>query len=211
MKHPPVNHSQSPLAAPRLAFLSVLSALLMPILLGACGPRVFEAGTAKVIEPGTPLAVEAPVVAARVEVTDDKIIIREKVQFDFDKATIRKESDSLLAEVAKVMNENPRLKKIRVEGHASSEGNYDHNVKLSKSRAKAVLDHLVNKGKVAKSRLESEGYGPDRPISSNDSESGREANRRVEFTILEQEYTVTTTTTDPETGEAKVETLEKAE
>lgn len=159
--------------------------LALPLLLGACGPRVFESGTAKVIEPGTPLAVEAPKEEPRVEVTDDKIVIREKIQFDFDKATIRPESDDLLAEIAKVMNENPRLKKIRVEGHASSEGGYEHNVKLSKSRAKAVLDHLVKKGKVDKKRLESEGYGPDRPIASNDSETGREINRRVEFTILE--------------------------
>ncbi len=206
MKHPPV-HRPSPRTAPRLVFSSVLA---LPLLLGACGPRVFESGTAKVIEPGTPLAVEAPE-EPRVEVTDDKIVIREKIQFDFDKATIRSESDDLLAEIAKVMNENPRLEKIRVEGHASSEGNYEHNVKLSKKRAKAVLDHLVKKGKVDKTRLESEGYGPDRPIASNDTETGRETNRRVEFTILEQDYTVTTTTVDPETGEEKVETEKKSD
>ena len=189
------------------------SVFALPLLLiTACGPRVFEAGTAKVIEPSAPaVAVEAPKEEARVEITDDKIIIREKIQFDFDKATIRPESDSLLAEIAKVMNDNPRLKKIRIEGHASSEGNYNHNVKLSKNRAKAVLDHLVKKGKVNKSRLESEGYGPDRPISSNDSEAGREANRRVEFTILEQEYTVTKKVVDPETGEEKIETEKKAD
>jgi outer membrane protein OmpA-like peptidoglycan-associated protein len=184
----------------------------LPLLIAACGPRVFEAGTAKVIEPSAPpVAVEAPKEEPRVEITDDKIIIREKIQFDFDKATIRPESDSLLAEIAKVMNDNPRLKKIRIEGHASSEGNYNHNVKLSKNRAKAVLDHLVKKGKVDKKRLESEGYGPDRPISSNDSETGREANRRVEFTILEQEYTVTKKVVDPETGEEKIETEKKAD
>jgi len=185
--------------------------LLLTGLLAGCGPRVFEGGTAKVIEPSQVLAVEAPVEPPRVEVSDDRIIIREKIQFDFDKATIRKESDSLLAEIAKVMNDNPRLQTIRIEGHASSEGGHDHNVKLSQRRAKAVLDHLVKNGKVAKKRLESEGYGPDRPIASNDSESGREANRRVEFMILAQEYTVTTTTIDPETGEAQVATEKKAD
>ncbi len=205
MKHPPVHR-------PFSRVLSRFSlALALPLLLAGCGPRVFESGTAKVIEPGTPLAVEAPKEEARVEVTDDKIVIREKIQFDFDKATIRPESDDLLAEIAKVMNDNPRLKKIRVEGHASSEGGYDHNVDLSKRRAKAVLDHLVRKGKVDKSRLESEGYGPDRPIASNDTESGRETNRRLEFTILEQEYTVTKTTVDPETGEKQVETESKVD
>lgn len=206
MKHPP--RLRPHLLASRLSRASVLA---LPLLVTACGPRVFEAGSAKVIEPGTPLAVEAPAEEPRVEVTDDKIVIREKIQFDFDKATIRSESNDLLAEIAKVMNENPRLKKIRIEGHASSEGNYDHNMKLSKNRAKAVLDHLVKKGKVDKARLESEGYGSDRPLASNDSESGRETNRRVEFTILDQDYTVTTTTTDPATGEAKVETENKSD
>jgi outer membrane protein OmpA-like peptidoglycan-associated protein len=185
--------------------------LALPLLLGACGPRVFEAQSAKVIEgtPPPPVAVEAPKEEPRVEITDDKIIIREKVQFDFNKATIKRASDDLLAEVAKVINDNPRLKKIRVEGHASSEGDHGYNVKLSKQRAKAVLDHLVKKGKVDKKRLESEGYGPDRPIASNDDEAGREANRRVEFTIVEQEYTVTKKTVDPATGEEKVETEKK--
>jgi outer membrane protein OmpA-like peptidoglycan-associated protein len=206
MKHPSLTHP-SRRNAPRLACSAVLA---LPLLLGACGPRVFESGNAKVIEPSAPpVAVEAPAEEPRVEITDDKIIIREKVQFDFDKATIKPESDSLLAEVAKVMNDNPRLKKIRVEGHASSEGDHDYNVKLSKNRAKAVMDHLVKKGKVDKKRLEYEGYGPDRPIASNDSETGRETNRRVEFTIIDQEYTVTKKTVDPATGEEKVETEKK--
>ena len=208
MKHPSVTPPFRRIA-PRLACSAVLA---LPLLLGACGPRVFESGSAKVIEPSAPpVAVEAPQEEARVEVTDDKIVIREKIQFDFNKATIKPESDDLLAEIAKVMNENPRLKKIRIEGHASSEGNHDYNVKLSKNRAKAVLDHLVKKGKVDKQRLESEGYGPDRPIESNDTETGREANRRVEFTIVEQEYTVTKKSVDPETGEEKLETEKKSE
>ncbi len=191
---------------------SLLAGLVVAALTAGCGPRVFESETAKVIEPSGPaVAVEAPKEEPRVEITDDKIVIREKIQFDFDKATIRPESNDLLAEIAKVMNDNPRLKKIRVEGHASSEGDHEHNVDLSKRRAKAVLDHLVKKGKVDKKRLESEGYGPDRPIDSNDTESGREANRRVEFTILSQDYVETKTVVDPETGEKQVETLEKSE
>ncbi|NJK32604.1 MAG: OmpA family protein [Deltaproteobacteria bacterium] len=201
-----------PSPIPQLRISSLLLGLGLSTLVVGCGPRVFESETAKVIEPSGPaVAVEAPKEEARVEVTDDKIVIREKIQFDLNKATIRPESDDLLAEIAKVMNENPRLKKIRIEGHASSEGGYQHNVDLSKRRAKAVLDHLVKKGKVDKKRLVSEGYGPDQPIASNDSETGREANRRVEFTILEQDYVETRTVVDPVTGEKKVETIEKSE
>jgi outer membrane protein OmpA-like peptidoglycan-associated protein len=205
MQQPPSHRSSSRTALTLSALLS------FPLVFGACGPRVFESAEAKVIEPSGPqAAVEAPVEEPRVEITDDKIIIREKVQFDLDKATIRSESNDLLAEVAKVINDNPRLKKIRVEGHASSEGGYEHNLTLSKNRAKAVLNHLIKKGKVDKNRLESEGYGSDQPVGSNDTETGRESNRRVEFTILEQDYTVTKTTTDPATGEAKVEKEDKS-
>lgn len=206
-----MNSRPKNLTRPRVRRMLAAGALLsLSSLLAACGPRVFESGSAKVIEPSGPLSVEAPE-EPRVEVTDNKIVIREKIQFDFDKAKIRPESDDLLAEIAQVMNDNQRLKKIRIEGHASSEGNYDHNVDLSKRRAKAVLDYLVKHGKVDKGRLESEGYGPDRPIADNDTESGREANRRVEFTILEQEYTETKKVTDPETGETTVETEKKVD
>lgn len=187
-----------------------LALVVVPLAVAGCGPRVFESGNAKVIEPSAPLPEPEPE-PPRVEVTDNKIVIREKIQFDYNKATIKSESDDLLAEIAKVMNDNPRIKKIRIEGHASSEGAHDYNVKLSQRRAKAVLDHLVKKGKVDKGRLESEGYGPDRPIASNDTEDGREKNRRVEFTILEQEYVETKTIVDPETGEKKVEKVEKVD
>jgi outer membrane protein OmpA-like peptidoglycan-associated protein len=200
-------HVASSIRARRTLTAAVLLAASTALV--ACGPRVFESGSAKVIEPSAPI--EEPEPEPRVEVTDDKIVIREKIQFDYNKAKIKPESDDLLAEIAKVMNDNPRIKKIRVEGHASSEGNYEHNVDLSKRRAKAVLDHLVKKGKVDKERLVSEGYGPDRPIADNDTESGREANRRVEFTILEQEYTETKKSIDPETGEETVETEKKVD
>lgn len=174
---------------------------------------MFEGSSAKVIEssaPPPPL-VEKAKPPPRVEVTDDKIVIREKIQFDNNKATIRSVSDDLLAEIARVMNENPRIEKIRVEGHASADGRYEHNVELSKRRAEAVVDHLVRKGNVAAERLESEGYGPDRPIADNETEEGREANRRVEFTIVEQQYTQTRKIVDTQTGSIKIETEKKVE
>jgi outer membrane protein OmpA-like peptidoglycan-associated protein len=183
------------------------------LLLAACGPRVFEASSAKLIESSAPLppVVEKAKPPPRVEVTDDKIVIHEKIQFDNNKATIRSVSDDLLAEIARVMNENPRIKKIRVEGHASADGRHAHNVELSKRRAQAVVDHLVRHGNVTAERLESEGYGPDRPISDNETEAGREANRRVEFTIIEQEFTQTRKIVDTQTGSTKFETEKKAE
>jgi outer membrane protein OmpA-like peptidoglycan-associated protein len=186
---------------------------LLCLPLAACGPRVFEGASVKVIETSAP---PPPIVKARkpeprVEITDDKIVIREKIQFEHNKARIRSVSDDLLAEIARVINDNPRIKKIRVEGHASADGRHEHNVELSKRRAEAVREHLVRHGKVAAERLESDGYGPDRPIADNETEAGREANRRVEFAIVEQEYTQTRKIIDTQTGSTKVETEKKAE
>jgi outer membrane protein OmpA-like peptidoglycan-associated protein len=194
--------------------LTGLHAVVVGALLVACGPRVFEGAQALVIEakaPPAPPVVERKKPEPRVEITDDKIVIREKIQFEHNKARIRWESDDLLAEIAQVMNQNPRIKKIRIEGHASADGSHEHNVELSKRRAKAVLDHLVREGQVAPERLESEGYGPDRPIADNETEAGREANRRVEFVIVEQEYTQTRKTIDTQTGSTKVQTEKKVE
>lgn len=191
----------------------LVSLVMLGMLVMACGPRVFEGASAKVIEssaPPPPL-VEPAKPEPRVEITDDKIVIREKIQFKHNEATIRSVSDDLLAEIARVMNENPRIKKIRVEGHASADGRHAHNVELSKRRAQAVADHLVRHGNVAAERLESEGYGPDRPIADNETEAGREANRRVEFTIIEQEFTQTRKIIDTQTGSTKVETEKKVE
>ncbi len=159
----------------------------------ACGPQVFEGATAKVINPSPqeapppPPKVEEPPPPKRVVVTEAAIVINEKVMFDLNKSTIKEESHSLLKEVADTLNENPRIKKVRVEGHASADGNDASNMKLSKSRAKAVMTYLVNEGKVDAARLVSEGYGETQPLAQGDTEEAYEKNRRVEFKILEQD------------------------
>ncbi len=190
-----------------------LTALAASSVFAGCGPRVFEGAQTKVIEstaPPPPI-VEVKRPEPRVEITDDKIDIREKIQFERNAARIRPVSDDLLAEIASVINANPRLKKIRIEGHASAEGRREHNLDLSKRRAEAVREHLIKKGKVAAERLEAEGYGPDRPIADNETKQGRETNRRVEFTIVEQEYTQTRKIIDTQTGSTKIETEKKVE
>ena len=179
-----------------LIFISALPAL------SACGPTIFEDKSALTIigdgpPPPPPPEPEKP---KRVEVRDNAIVINEKIQFDLDKATIRPESNSLLKEIADTIRANPHIKKISVEGHASSEGDDDYNMRLSKNRAKAVMDHLVKKEKIPKGMLTSQGFGETRPIASNDSESGREQNRRVEFIITDQDLTQRKVQVDPETG-----------
>jgi len=199
---------------PRTRLLAVTALVATSTALAGCAPIAFQGTTAMVItgnppapppppEP-EPVATPVKVVPKRVEVRGDKVVINEKVQFEQGKAIIRDVSFDLLNEVAKVINDNPNLKKIRVEGHASAEGSASTNLKLSKRRAKAVMEYLVSKGSVAAERLESEGYGITKPLDTNDTEEGREKNRRVEFTILEQDVTKKKVEVDPTTGEEKV-------
>jgi len=118
-------------------------------------------------------------------ITKEKVTITDKVFFDLNKATVQKKSEMLLTEVAAVLKNFPRLKKVRVEGHTDGKGKAEKNQKLSGERAKAVVAFLVKKG-VEKERLEAVGYGSSRPLDTADSDEAREQNRRVEFTILEQ-------------------------
>lgn len=177
------------------------------VLAAACGPRVFSDTTPFAVRgeapppPPPPKAEEPP---PRVEVVDDKIVIHEKIQFEFDKAVIREESFDLLEEIAQTIKDNPQIKKVLIEGHASAEGSEEHNMKLSDSRAKSVMKHLVDKGQIDEAMLSAKGFGVTKPIASNDDEAGREQNRRVEFTITEQDVTQKKVQIDPKTGEKKV-------
>jgi OOP family OmpA-OmpF porin len=106
-------------------------------------------------------------------------------------------------EIASVIHKNSQIKKIRIEGNASSEGSAQHNQKLSEDRARSVMKYLTEHG-VAAGELVSIGYGTDRPIADNTTEAGREQNRRVEFVILEQDVTHKKIEVDAQTGAEKV-------
>jgi outer membrane protein OmpA-like peptidoglycan-associated protein len=134
---------------------------------------------------------EAPVRTKRVQVRADRIEIKEKIQFKANEAVIEEVSFPLLEEIASVIRENPHIRRLRVEGHASSEGDAAVNQSLSEARAEAVKEHLVTRGKVSESVLESKGYGASKPIADNETDEGREQNRRVELNILEQDKTMT--------------------
>ena len=122
----------------------------------------------------------------RVVVKDEKIEINEKVQFETGSAVLKKESESLLDEVAKALSDHPEIKKVRVEGHTDSRAGDKYNKGLSKRRAAAVRKYLIGKG-IAGKRLVARGYGEEKPIANNKTDDGRFQNRRVEFTILERE------------------------
>jgi len=77
-------------------------------------------------------------------------------------------------------------------------------MQLSKRRAKAVMEHLTKVGGVPAEMLSSKGWGETKPLVSNDTEEGREDNRRVEFLITDQDVTQKKVEVDPETGEETV-------
>ncbi len=122
--------------------------------------------------------------AARVEQGQIKIL--ERVEFENNSAKLRPESTPVLEAVLAVMNEHSELTKLSVEGHTDNRGNANHNQDLSRRRAAAVMKWLTDKG-IAKDRLSSKGLGMTQPIDSNDTDAGRQNNRRVEFHILEKD------------------------
>lgn len=115
--------------------------------------------------------------------TGGGIQLLEAIQFDTGKSTVKPVSYPILDEVVDVLKSRPEVR-MGVYGHTDNRGGAQMNRDLSKARAAAVVEYLIDKG-VAKARLESDGFGPDRPLESNASEAGRTKNRRVEFKVLD--------------------------
>lgn len=111
-----------------------------------------------------------------------KVIVLRNIFFDFDKATIRPESANELDRLIKLLNDNPTIR-IELSSHTDSKGSDAYNMKLSQQRSQSVVDYLIGKG-ISSSRLEAKGYGESVPIATNDTDEGRQQNRRTEFKIL---------------------------
>ena len=103
-----------------------------------------------------------------------------EIFFDTDKADLKPESASALGEIAKLLKAQPSLK-VLIVGHTDNAGALDYNRSLSERRAQSVVDTLTKQHAVARDRLTAVGVGMAAPVASNDSESGRAKNRRVEL------------------------------
>ena len=99
-------------------------------------------------------------------VTDNKIEILQQIFFETDQATIKDESIPVLEAVAGVLKSIRHDARVRVEGHTDDRGNDEYNLDLSKRRARAVAQWLIQNGGIAAGRIETEGYGKSRPIVS---------------------------------------------
>ena len=104
------------------------------------------------------------------------------VFFDFDKWDLRPESFIELNRVVKLLNENPGIE-IEMSAHTDSRGSDEYNFNLSDKRAKSVMDYIISQG-ISPSRITSHGYGETKPVAPNETDAGRQLNRRVEFKIM---------------------------
>ncbi len=107
-------------------------------------------------------------------------VVLDGIVFDFDKATLKPESDQALSAISAYLAVNPD-KVFYVVGHTDSVGSFAYNQTLSANRAQAVVDRLQSQHGIAPDRLEAHGIGPLVPVFANGTDAGRERNRRVEL------------------------------
>jgi outer membrane protein OmpA-like peptidoglycan-associated protein len=106
------------------------------------------------------------------------------INFATNQATILKSSFKVLDKAVKVMTDFPEVR-FEISGHTDNRGTAEHNRDLSQRRAQAVVDYLIKKG-IAADRLQSAGYGFDRPLAENTTAAGRAKNRRTEFQLISE-------------------------
>ncbi|MFI5201093.1 MAG: OmpA family protein [Candidatus Kapaibacterium sp.] len=119
-----------------------------------------------------------------VPIEKGEIVRLNNIFFETAKAELRPESFAELDRVVRLLEDNPSME-IAIGGHTDNVGTAAINNALSQSRAQAVANYLVSKG-ISVKRLRVKGYGDTKPVASNDTDAGRQQNRRVEFTISKQ-------------------------
>jgi OmpA-OmpF porin, OOP family len=109
----------------------------------------------------------------------EKVTVRLNVRFDTDSAIVKDKYNKDIQTVANFMKLNPDVK-VAIEGHTDNVGNDEYNKKLSDKRANSIRQYLIDKFGINGSRLTAAGYGESKPIATNDTEEGRQINRRVQ-------------------------------
>jgi outer membrane protein OmpA-like peptidoglycan-associated protein len=104
------------------------------------------------------------------------------LSFDSGASQLKPETFDLLAKVEKAIDVFPRSE-LTIEGHTDAYGGDDSNQLLSQQRADSVQQYMVNAMRIPTYRLIAQGYGETRPVSSNETESGRAQNRRIDIVI----------------------------
>jgi OmpA-OmpF porin, OOP family len=115
-------------------------------------------------------------------VREGSVVVLNNIFFDTDKYEIKEKSTAELSKIVKFLNDNPKVR-IQISGHTDNVGSAEYNKQLSLRRATAVYQYLIDKG-IDKKRVLYKGFGSEKPIADNNTEDGRQLNRRIDFSII---------------------------
>jgi len=139
----------------------------------------------QMVEPTPEEIAEEEAIAEVITEEEEEMILEavSNLEFDTGKSTIKSSSIGPLNKMAEMMVRNTKFK-VLLKGHTDSKGSDAVNLTLSQSRVDKVKEYLTSKG-IGGSRIVALGYGDKRPIATNETEEGRQKNRRVEFEIIQ--------------------------
>ena len=144
-------------------------------------PKIIEQPEIKLEKPCYTLEEIKLMIAEGKSVKGKTICAINEINFDFEKSTIKDESKPYLDQLAHVLKEIDM--DVEVKGHTDDKGSDEFNMRLSKDRALAVVNYLIEKG-VSKDRISYSYYGERLPLTTNSTPEGRQQNRRVEFELI---------------------------
>lgn len=127
-----------------------------------------------------------PAPEPKMDLSQKEPIVLEGVQFEYDSARLTPSAKAILNDVSATLKETPGVRQVLIMGHTCNIGSDGYNQDLSERRAASVKDYLIESG-IERSRLSSKGYGESRPRVPNNTEDGRELNRRVELKVLDND------------------------
>lgn len=116
------------------------------------------------------------------KIKEGSVAVLKNIFFDTDKYDLKDKSKTELEKIIGFLNNNPRVR-IEISGHTDNVGTLAYNRQLSDKRAQSVYNYLIDNG-VDPKRMVPKGYGPDKPMASNETEDGRQLNRRIEFKVI---------------------------
>ncbi|MBS1803479.1 MAG: OmpA family protein [Acidobacteria bacterium] len=151
------------------------------VLLWKLKDSLFHGGKFRVEVVKIEYKVPNPINLVEKQLAEQKRAITYGIYFDFNKDTIKPESDPVLKQIVQALKDHPDWK-LTVNGHTDNIGGDAYNLDLSKRRAAAVKRVLVSRFHISPDRLSTNGYGASGPIDTNDTLEGRARNRRVELT-----------------------------
>lgn len=118
----------------------------------------------------------------KIQMEPARIFRLDHIHFDTDKASLRPDSYPQLTELLAYLQYHDQLR-IEIAGHTDNTGTATHNLQLSQNRANTIRQYLISKG-IPATRMQAKGYGDSMPVAENDTEEGRQLNRRTEVRVL---------------------------